>query len=532
MSKGGISADEVAQSFKDATQKGGMFYKGMEEGSKTFEGQVSTMKDNFNEFAGAVTKPIFNYLTNTALPAVNKLLGFLNEHSQEVITTLSGFATATGVMVAVSKLRKMDTVVGLLTGKIKLATVATNLWGKAMKFLSANKFIILAGAIAGIAAALGVASSQAGGFDKLFAIMGEKIGGFVTKIAEAMPQIIAKFQELLPKIIEVITTNAPILLESGVQIISTLIDGIITMLPMLLEMGANLLVKLINGITNNIPKIINTALKIITSLTNGIINNLPKIITVALKLVIALAKGIISNLPRIIKVALRLVVALAGALIKNLPKIIAAGGKLLLAVVRGILKLIGKIITTGVDIVKKLWHGISSKVSWFLGKVVSFAKSIPEKIKSGIGKVLDIGKNIVSGIWNGISGKVQWLKDKISGAFKGVKEHFKKIFDIHSPSKWAKKILGFNLMYGFGNGISEKIGYVSKKMKDAYSVLSDDAQLLNAPIPSVPIPSGVVGNTTSTRNLSYDNRTVVQNFYNKKTSPFEAYRKVGTAFEN
>ena len=46
MSKGKISAQEVADAFKTATSKGGQFYNDMEEQSKTFNGQISTLKDN------------------------------------------------------------------------------------------------------------------------------------------------------------------------------------------------------------------------------------------------------------------------------------------------------------------------------------------------------------------------------------------------------------------------------------------------------------------------------------------------------
>jgi tape measure domain-containing protein len=45
MSKGGISANAVAEAFKLATEKGGLFYKGAERGSKTLYGLFSTLKD-------------------------------------------------------------------------------------------------------------------------------------------------------------------------------------------------------------------------------------------------------------------------------------------------------------------------------------------------------------------------------------------------------------------------------------------------------------------------------------------------------
>ena len=46
MSKGKVSFDMVRQAFVDATSAGGKFYKGAEEGSKTWNGMLSTLRDN------------------------------------------------------------------------------------------------------------------------------------------------------------------------------------------------------------------------------------------------------------------------------------------------------------------------------------------------------------------------------------------------------------------------------------------------------------------------------------------------------
>ena len=68
MSKGGISAEELTEAFKTATSEGGQFYKGMETASTTFDGLISTLKDNANSLIGEVVKPISDSLTTTLLP--------------------------------------------------------------------------------------------------------------------------------------------------------------------------------------------------------------------------------------------------------------------------------------------------------------------------------------------------------------------------------------------------------------------------------------------------------------------------------
>lgn len=76
MSQGGVSADEVAQAFKQATSEGGQFYQAMEAQSQTFSGQLSTLKDNVSSFVGEVTQGVNNTLKDEVLPMVN---GWLTE---------------------------------------------------------------------------------------------------------------------------------------------------------------------------------------------------------------------------------------------------------------------------------------------------------------------------------------------------------------------------------------------------------------------------------------------------------------------
>jgi tape measure domain-containing protein len=79
MSDGKITIDDVTQAFVWATEEGGQFYNAMENQSKTFNGQLSTLKDNVSAFVGEVTEGMFGSLKDTALPMVNGWLGELQD---------------------------------------------------------------------------------------------------------------------------------------------------------------------------------------------------------------------------------------------------------------------------------------------------------------------------------------------------------------------------------------------------------------------------------------------------------------------
>lgn len=98
MSGGGVSAEEVAEAFKHATSEGGQFYQAMEAQSQTFNGQMSTLKDNAMSFIGELTQGVTNTLKDSVLPTVN---GWLEE-LQSAFTSngVEGVVTAFGSILA------------------------------------------------------------------------------------------------------------------------------------------------------------------------------------------------------------------------------------------------------------------------------------------------------------------------------------------------------------------------------------------------------------------------------------------------
>lgn len=66
ISKGSISVDEITKSMQRSTSQGGKYFGSMDKQSKTTSGRISTLKDNFNEAAGMLTKSL--------MPAFQKII--------------------------------------------------------------------------------------------------------------------------------------------------------------------------------------------------------------------------------------------------------------------------------------------------------------------------------------------------------------------------------------------------------------------------------------------------------------------------
>ena len=100
MEKGAISADMVTKAFQIATSEGGRYYKAMDNASKTFAGQMSTLKDAVNSTLGTVMKPLFDDLSQRIVPAVIKQVNRLATWFQALSPTMQRVVLIIGIIVA------------------------------------------------------------------------------------------------------------------------------------------------------------------------------------------------------------------------------------------------------------------------------------------------------------------------------------------------------------------------------------------------------------------------------------------------
>lgn len=148
-----------------------------------------------------------------------------------------------------------------------------------------------------------------------------------------------------------------------------------------------------------------------------------------------------------------LLVSLIKGIIKALPALNEAAGNIIDALLRGIGALLGAILNSGVELASNLINGLMSKASALGSKAREFISEIPKKFREGISGIYSIGADIVSGIWSGIAGNLQWIKNLIAGWVGNVKSFLKGLFGIASPSKWARDIIGGNIVKGLAEGL-------------------------------------------------------------------------------
>lgn len=102
-----------------------------------------------------------------------------------------------------------------------------------------------------------------------------------------------------------------------------------------------------------------------------------------------------------------------------------------------------------------------------MGKPQASAKNLASSVKEALSSLGNnakgIGNNLVTGLWNGIADKVGWITGKIKGFGKSVIDAIKGIFGIHSPSKVMAEI-GSYLSQGLGIGFGDTMPKTQRTM--------------------------------------------------------------------
>ena len=153
MSKGGISAQELAQAFEWATDKQGLFYQGAEKAGQTLSGKFNKMMDSITELALKVYEaisPMLGPLVDLAAVIFSNIgqgIGWLIQKFQEGNPVIWGIAGAIGIFTTALVLHNTYTAIATAwQNRLTWAVIKTNL-----AFLANPITLIIAGIIALIA---------------------------------------------------------------------------------------------------------------------------------------------------------------------------------------------------------------------------------------------------------------------------------------------------------------------------------------------------------------------------------------------
>lgn len=139
--------------------------------------------------------------------------------------------------------------------------------------------------------------------------------------------------------------------------------------------------------------------------------------------------------------------------------------------------------------ISSVWNSIKNTVKNLVVGIFNTVKSIFNNMKNAIGNTMravkttisniwngvlrffkginlfSIGKNIIAGLIRGIGGMASSLYNKAKSIVNNVKNTFTKLFKIHSPSRWMRDEIGYNLGAGMAVGLDRSTNTVVSSAK-------------------------------------------------------------------
>ena len=227
-----ISYEDLTGALKYASQEGGKYFNAMEKQSKTFNGQLSNLKDNFMAFLGEATMPLFTYLKDEVLPTINGILD----------GTL-------GIDEGINKLTET-----FLNG---IMSMVNSLLENLPKFLEMGMNILL-----------------------------NLIQGITSSIPDLIPAIIQCVQTMLSTLIE----HLPDLIIAGLDLLLAIVFGIVDNIDKLIDAVLYLIGELIATLSRPdiLEKLIMAGIELIMALILGLIKSIPYIIMAMPKIIAAI----------------------------------------------------------------------------------------------------------------------------------------------------------------------------------------------------------------------------------------------------
>ena len=191
-----VTYEQLTGAFAHAAEAGGMYAGALEAQSQTFNGRMSTLKDNALQLAGALTEDLFNKLSGEGLPMV-----------MEWVATLLDAAQTGGIEGAISAAKEI------------LSNLIHTLLDNLPQIMDTGVSLL-------VSLLNGVAGSGATG------------------------KVMAAILTIIRALLNAIANHLPEILSAGVSILLQIVAGLGQALPTLLAYAGELILRLFNAFIN------------------------------------------------------------------------------------------------------------------------------------------------------------------------------------------------------------------------------------------------------------------------------------------
>ena len=395
-----------------------------------------------------------------AIGVIQDDLGITGTTAQEAATTLSGsFAS----MQAAAKNVLADLTLGRDIGPALdglAQTVTTFLTGNLLPAVG-NILSALPGALVTFVQTLG---------PQLAAGLATLLPQAMAALSQAGPQMMAAARTMLTSFQTAVTTQLPMLLQSGVQMVQQLVAGAVQGLPALLAQASSMVGQFSSTFLVACVQLLTAGMQIVSTLVNGVVQSLPSLLTTAGTLMTQFYTSVISALPQLLQAGVQMVLQVVQGVVSNLPQIVTTAFQVILQFAAGILQQLPQILQTGISLVGQLVAGLIQAIPQVIAAIPQIISGIVDTFLSY--DWLSIGGNIIQGIANGIASGVGVIIDAAKSAASAALNAAKEFLGIASPSKVMRDQVGRFIPAGIAEGISRNLAPLRSAMQQATDMVA------------------------------------------------------------
>lgn len=450
ISKGTISVDEITASMERSTSAGGKYFQSMEKQSQTVSGQLSTLSDNVQQLLGSLTSGLSEVLGEDILPAINDMLGRLNDAFAS--GGFQGFLDELGNAVPMIQgvTDTVSSLVGVLQGMSteeleNLGKIALTI-GAAIPALS-----LFSGGISGVATATqafnGISDGIISGLGKLpksFQSAGKSASGLIKDFGNLGNSLALPFQDLgkkiAPSVSQTLEAMASLWDSGPGGKITKSVSGLVSRIGTSFGKISPAISSKFPGITSKIGELTSVFSKIggsvggALSKVAGTVSTYGGIIGESFMPILQKAAGFAPQFLKFMNVAGGIGIVVAGlGLLYNafggeidqillmvqtkgpqvitnlcngitaaLPNLIAQGAMLLNNLMLAITANLPAIVSGGISIVSSLVSGIAAQLPTLIPTAVEMILTLVSSLLGNVGQLVDAGLELLSGLVEGL----------------------------------------------------------------------------------------------------------------------------------
>jgi hypothetical protein len=164
----------------------------------------------------------------------------------------------------------------------------------------------------------------------------EAFQAVVTNFVPVIENIVAALPMAMDAILSAIGDLLPTLLETVTTLFTQVLETLLSLLPELIPAAVDAVMTIVGALIENLPLLIEAAVELVSALVEGIGQALPELIPAAIEAIITIVQGLLDSMDQVLEAAFAIIEGLAQGLLDALPQLIDA----LPAIITGIIDFI------------------------------------------------------------------------------------------------------------------------------------------------------------------------------------------------